>query len=93
MMGNMIMRNVVKEVASNPAKERSIDSCESAAKEGPLFIAIVWDGGIRVMKVCEHDNPVISEKIGYNVKPDECGKADLSVEKTEEASHDTQSNI
>jgi hypothetical protein len=53
----MIMRNIVQEVTTNPAEERSIDSCQSTTKESPFSTSIVRDGGIGVVKVCEHYNP------------------------------------
>lgn len=53
----MIMGDVVKEVSSHPAEQRPIDSRESTTKEGPFFLAIMWNSRIRVMKICEHHDP------------------------------------
>jgi len=53
----MIMGDVMKEDSSHPAEQRPIDSRESTTKEGPFFLAIMWNSRIRVMKICEHHDP------------------------------------
>jgi hypothetical protein len=66
----MIMGNVVEEETSNPAEEWSIDSCQSTTKERPLLAAIMWDGWVGVVEVCEHDNPFTVNRSEYLMNRD-----------------------
>lgn len=53
----MVMRNVVEEVAADPAEEGSVDGGECTSKESPLPTAIMRDSGIGMVQVCEHNDP------------------------------------
>jgi hypothetical protein len=53
--------NVVEEEASDPSHERTVDGCHGSAHERPGLSPVVWDGRVRVMQVCQHDDPVVRQ--------------------------------
>lgn len=58
---NVVVGDVVEEEAASPAQERPVNGRGCAAEERPLLLAVVGDGGVRVVEVGEHHNPVVGE--------------------------------
>lgn len=57
----------MEEVTSHPAEQRPIDSCKSTAKECPLFAAVMWDSGVGMVEVGEHNNPFAHEEFWVRI--------------------------
>jgi len=57
----VVVRDVVQEEATGPAQEWSVNGGEGTTEEGPLLAAVVGHGGVRVVQVCEHDDPVVGQ--------------------------------
>lgn len=53
----------MQEEATHPAHERAIDGCGGTAQEGEGVIAEVGHGGVGVVEVGEHDDPVVREQV------------------------------
>lgn len=51
MMGNVIMRNIVQEIAAHPAEQWAIDGTRRTTKEVPCRFAVMWEGGIRMLQL------------------------------------------
>ena len=51
MMGDMIMGDIMQEIAAHPAKQRTIDRACRTAKEIPCTLAEVWEGRIRMLQL------------------------------------------
>jgi len=66
-VSNMVVADVVEEESAHPAKQRTIDSCGCAAKERPFTLPVVGDGGVGVVEVSEHDDPVVDEEVRNHV--------------------------
>jgi len=55
MVHDVIMRHVVQEETSLPAEKITVDCTGCAALEGPLVLAEVWELGVGVVEICDHD--------------------------------------
>jgi hypothetical protein len=64
-VSDVVMGNVVKEEASSPPKKGTVNSGYGATDERPLLVTIVGDGRIRMMKISQHNDPVVRELQGY----------------------------
>lgn len=64
--------HVVQEEAAHPAHERAIDSGSGTTEESERVVAEVGHRRVGVVKVGEHDDPVVREDIGDQVELDEC---------------------
>lgn len=53
------MGDVVEEESPHPPQERPVDSRNSTSEEGPLFVAVIRDCRVGVMKICQHYDPMI----------------------------------
>lgn len=57
----MVMADVVEVYTSSPAQERPVNGWKSTSEVRPLTVPVHRNGGIGVMKVREHDNPVVQK--------------------------------
>jgi len=55
-MGNMIMGDIMQEIAAHPAKQRTIDRACRTAKEIPCTLAEVWEGRIRMLQLRQENS-------------------------------------
>jgi len=55
-MNDMEVSDIVKEEAALPSEERPVDSGSSTTLEIPLLATVVWESGIGVMKIGDHDD-------------------------------------
>lgn len=67
MVSDMVMRDVVQEESSEWTKQRSINRRNCATEECPGILSEVGHRRIRMMQECEHDDPMIGEKVGDEV--------------------------
>lgn len=90
---DVIMRDVVEEEAAGPAEERPVDGADSATEEAPLLVAEVRNGGVGVVQVGEHDDPVVREDVRHEVELGKVGEADLARPENEGGGHDAQTDV
>jgi len=67
MMGNMVVGDVVQEETSHPAHEGAIYSRGGTAEESEGVVAEMGHGRVGVVKVSEHDDPVVGKSIRNEV--------------------------
>jgi hypothetical protein len=53
--------HIVEEKPTNPSKKWSINGCERATQPVPLASTVMGYGRVRMMEICEHNNPVIHQ--------------------------------
>jgi len=70
-MSNVVVRNVVQEETANWTKERSINGGDSSTDERPGVFAEMRHSGIRVVKVSQHDDPMVCEEVRNRVEFDD----------------------
>ena len=58
---NMVVGDVVEEESACPSQERPVDGGNSAAEERPLFITVMSDCRVGVMKVGQHYDPMVRQ--------------------------------
>lgn len=83
----------MEEEASLPSHERAIDSGSSATEESPGILAEMGHGGIGVMEVREHDDPVVGDDVGNEVVLGEGGDAGVIGPRSEESDPSGQADI
>jgi hypothetical protein len=76
-MCNMIVRNVVEEKTAHPTHKRSINGGDSAPQESPAVFPEVRKGGVSVVEVGEHDDPVVQKHVRDKIDLDERLKASV----------------
>jgi len=72
-MCDVIVRDVVQEESSLPSNEWTIDSRSSTTQESPSVVAEMRHRWIGVVKVGEHDDPMIGPDVRDEVELDERG--------------------
>jgi len=93
MMGDVVMRDVVEEEATCPAKQWSVDGRNSSAQEGPLLVAVVSNSRVGVMEVSQHDDPVVGQEIRNEVELEEIPESNLLGPQVESRGHDAQTDV
>jgi hypothetical protein len=58
-MTNMVMRDVVEEETSSPSQKGPVNGGNGSSEERPLLVAIMGNGGVRMMEIGKHNNPVV----------------------------------
>lgn len=62
MVYDVIVRHIVQEKATLPAQEISVDCTGSTSLIRPGIVAVMWDDGVCMVQVGDHDEPVGDEK-------------------------------
>lgn len=55
-MDNMVVCHIVEEETALPSKEVPVDSCSCSTLEVPFLATIVWQRGIGVVEVSDHND-------------------------------------
>lgn len=93
MVGNVVVGNVVQEEAAGPTEKRAVNGRDSAANKGPRILAEVGHGGVSVMQVSEHDNPVVREEVRDGVHLCDSCKVGNSYPVSDDAAHCNKTKV
>lgn len=82
------------EVRSDGTKEVSVDGAESATDEVPLVSAVVRELGVGVLKVGDHDEPVVDGEVRNTVVLDDFSETSHLLSKEgEEGEHSNEESV
>ncbi|KAI3480672.1 hypothetical protein L1887_57149 [Cichorium endivia] len=69
--------DAVEEVGTNGAEPVAVNGAEGATREGPGLGLVVGEGGVGVLEVGDHDEPVVAEEVGDNIVAEHVGETAL----------------
>lgn len=92
-MRDVIMRHIVQEEATSPSKERTIDSSDRTTDKGPRVFAEVRHRRVGVVKVGEHDDPVVREQVWDRVEFGHSGEVGGFDPVGDDTAHSEKSNV
>jgi len=92
-VSDVVVRDVVKEETTCPSQKWPVDSRDSATKKRPLLVSVVSNGGVRVVEVSQHDDPVVGEQVRDEVQLYKISKSDLFGPQVKYRGHHGQADV
>lgn len=93
-VSDVSLSDSVHEVRADGTKEVSVDGAESATDEVPLVGAVVRELRVGVLKVGDHDEPVVDSEVRNTVVLDDFSEpSHLLSEKGEEGEHADKESV
>lgn len=92
MVNDVVVDDVVKEVAADPA-EITVNGGEGALNKGPALGLEVRDVGVGMVEIGDGNQPVVNPHVGLDVHEENHLPADVGRGKVEDVSHDGEAEI
>ena len=89
---NVGLSNAVEQVGSNGSEPVPVNRAEGTTGEGPGLGLVVRKHRVRVLKVSDHDQPVVAPEVRNDVVPEDIGKATGSKVSAGSDSRESQAN-
>ena len=93
MMGDVVVGDVVEEESSSPAQKRPVDGGDGPTNEGPGIFAEMGHGGIGVVEVSQHNDPVVGQQVRDGIVFDDGGEVGHLNPLVDHSSHGDETNI
>ena len=93
MVGDVVVRHVMEEETASPTEEWSVDGGNGATDESPRVLAEVRHRRVGMVKIGEHNDPVVRQQVGNSIILDDRREVCQVNPVPHNSGHDPEPNI